>query len=450
MTAAPRLGWCVVGGGMLGLTVARRLSQAGQDVTLIEASPRLGGLADAWTIGDVTWDRHYHVTLTSDHYMRGLLDEIGLGESLMWRTTKSDFYTGGQFHPLNNSVDFLRFPPLNLIDKFRLGATIMYASRLKDGRSLESVSLEDWLVKLSGRSTFEKIWRPLVRAKLGDNYKRASASYIWSVINRFYGAREKGAAKTEMFGYADGGYNSIVERFAAVLGADGVRIETGRPVSRIAREAGRLKVATDAAERSFDRVVFTGASALATRVCEGLTAAETKALSSTLYQGIVCASVLLKKPLRNSYITYIADQSIPYTAVIEMTAIVDKAQFGGRSLVYLPAYVPSDDPLFEVSDADVEARFLAAFLRMYPSILPEDIEAFRVSRVRHVLAISTLNFTANLPPIAMSVPGLYVLNSAHIVNASLNVNDTVKLADERMPELLSSLSDVSRSLAGAA
>ncbi len=450
MSDTRRLDWCVVGGGMLGLTVAHRLSQAGQNVTLVEAADRLGGLADAWTIGDVTWDRHYHVTLTSDRHMRGLMGEIGLDDSLVWQTTNSNFYTNGRFHPLNNSVDFLRFPPLNLIDKFRLGATIMYASTIKDSRPLESISLESWLLKLSGRNTFEKIWRPLVRAKLGDNYKKASAAYIWTVINRFYGAREKGASKKELFGYVEGGYDRIVNRLEDVLTSSAVRIQKGTPVERIARIGGKFRVKTTAGESNFDRVVFTGASALATKVCEGLSGEERTALGRTLYQGIVCASVLLKKPLRGAYITYIADETIPYTAVIEMTAIVDPKKLGGRTLVYLPAYVPSDDPLFEVSDADVETRFTEALLRMHPELQRSDIEAFRISRVRHVLAITTLNYTANLPPIKTSVPGLFVLNAAHIVNASLNVNDTIKLANERMPLLLASLEDDSAPLAGAA
>ncbi len=42
--------WGIIGGGILGMTVAHRLAQAGQDVTLIETAPHLGGLADAWTV----------------------------------------------------------------------------------------------------------------------------------------------------------------------------------------------------------------------------------------------------------------------------------------------------------------------------------------------------------------------------------------------------------------
>ena len=57
--------------------------------------------------------------------------------------------------------------------------------------------------------------------------------------------------------------------------------------------------------------------------------------------------------------------------------------------------------------------------------------AFRVSRVRERpggLRRSTTPIT--LPPMATSVPGLYVVNSAQIVNGTLNVNETVKLAED--------------------
>lgn len=427
----------IVGGGMLGLTFALRIAEAGHKVTVFEGSQRLGGLADAWQIGDVTWDRHYHVILQSDTYLTGLLDELNLGNKVFWSKTKSDFYTDGAFYPLNNSVDFLRFPPLGLIDKFRLGATIMYASRVKDGRHLENIKLEDWLVKLSGRRTFERIWRPLVRAKLGDNYHRASASYIWNVMRRFYGARQSGAQKTELFGCVEGGYETIVERLTARLEGLGVTLKTGAPAKRIyADKSGGVIIEAGGATERFDRVVVTAPSDLACRVCEGLSPGEVARHKAIIYQGIVCASVLLKRPLRNAYITYIADETIPFTAVIEMTAVVDRKHFKDRALVYLPAYVPSDSALFDLSDDDISKRFLASLKDMYPDLKDNEIEAFRVSRARQVLSITTLNYSDGLPPMQTAVPGLFIVNSAHIVNAALNVNDTIKLAETTLPLLL--------------
>ena len=83
--------WAVVGGGILGMTLALRLAQRGHDVTLFERSSRLGGLASAWSLGEVVWDRHYHVTLLSDSYTRAILTELGLEKDMKWvETTRID------------------------------------------------------------------------------------------------------------------------------------------------------------------------------------------------------------------------------------------------------------------------------------------------------------------------------------------------------------------------
>ena len=58
---------------------------------------------------------------------------------------------------MSNTVEFLRFPPLGLIDKLRLGATIFMASRRKDWQSLERIYVADWLRRCS-RSPPPVIW----------------------------------------------------------------------------------------------------------------------------------------------------------------------------------------------------------------------------------------------------------------------------------------------------
>ena len=176
--ATEKLHWAIVGGGMLGLTLAHRLQRAGQRVTLLEAAPAVGGLAGAWQIGNVAWDRHYHVTLLSDLRLRGLLNELDLEDEMRWVETRTGFYTDGALHSMSNTLEFLRFPPLGLVDKLRLGFTIFTASRRKNWRALEKIHVADWLRRWSGERTFNKIWLPLLKAKLGDCYRQTSASFI--------------------------------------------------------------------------------------------------------------------------------------------------------------------------------------------------------------------------------------------------------------------------------
>ena len=237
---------------MLGLTLALRLRQAGQRVTVLEAAPSLGGLASAWQVDDVTWDRYYHVIMLSDARLRALLSELELEEEIRWSVTRTNFFTGSAMYPLNNSIDYVRLPVLGLIDKARLAATIIFGSRIENGRPLEKISAESWLTRWSGRTTYQNLWRPLLRSKLGSNYSKASAAYIWSVIRRFYAAR-RGGLKTEMFGYVPGGYRRILERLSEKLEAEGVALQTGVPVTAVEAEDVGFKVTAGGATLHFDR-----------------------------------------------------------------------------------------------------------------------------------------------------------------------------------------------------
>jgi protoporphyrinogen oxidase len=429
--------FAILGGGVLGMTLAYRLAGAGHRVTIFEAAGELGGLASAWKLNGISWDRHYHVTLLSDSHLRDLLGTLKLDSEMKWVETRTGFYMGGKLYSMSNSVEFLKFPPLSLIGKFRLGATIAYASRVKDWKRLESIPVEDWLTRLSGKSVFEKMWRPLLRAKLGENYQHASAAFIWAIIARMYAARRSGLKK-EMFGYLPGGYGRFFDRFGELIRSQGVEIHlnsTARLVSP--NDDGSLKVELTSGEiRDFDQVIMTLPSSVACNLCPAISENERNKLKSIRYQGIICASVLLKNPLAGYYVTNLIDSWVPFTAVIEMSALVDREQFGGHCLVYLPKYVDPTDAMFEQSDEQIRETFVSALEKMYPAFARSDVLAFQVSRVRRVLAISTLNYSENLPTMKTSVPGVHIINSAHISNGTLNVNETIQLANIASAQLL--------------
>jgi len=425
--AHPHVG--IVGGGMLGLGLAAQLARNGHRVTVIEGAAALGGLAAADSIGDVTWDRFYHVTLLSDSHLRALLDDIGLGDRLRWRTTRTGFFTGGRLVSMSSALDFLMFPPLGLFAKARLGWTILYASRVKDPAPLEQVTVVEWLTRLSGRSTVERIWLPLLRSKLGENYRLASAAFIWAIIARLYAARRSGL-KREMFGYVEGGYDAVLTHLRSALESRGIEIVTGRPATDVRGDAagGEVRFA-DGSSRHFDAVVLTLPCGRVAALCPQLTAPERERLQKVVYQGVVCPSLLLARPLADYYVTNITDPGIPFTGVIEMTALVDPASFGGRSLVYLPRYLAQDDPTWKRSDDDLVAETVATLARMYPQFRQGDVLASRVARVREVHAISTIDYSRSLlPPLQTSIDNVFVVNSAQIAYGTLNVNETLALA----------------------
>ncbi|OIK25008.1 hydroxysqualene dehydroxylase HpnE [Streptomyces malaysiense] len=70
-------GAVVIGGGLAGVTAALALADAGVRVTLLEARPRLGGLAFSFRRGELTVDNGQHVYLRCCTAYRWFLDRIG-------------------------------------------------------------------------------------------------------------------------------------------------------------------------------------------------------------------------------------------------------------------------------------------------------------------------------------------------------------------------------------
>jgi protoporphyrinogen oxidase len=416
---------------MLGMTLALWLRDNGHRVTIVESAPELGGLASPWQIGDITWDRHYHVILNSDSHLLALLDRLDLSDELRWVETRTGVFAGGQLYSVSNSIEYLKFPPLRLVDKARLAWTILYASRLRDWRSLEQMGVEEWLRQHSGDRAFDSFWLPLLRSKLGDNYQKTSAAFIWTTIQRLYAARRSGL-KREQFGYVVGGYSKIISRFIEVLHDRGVEIISSAKVEKITGSGQGVAVETSRGLFEFDRVVTTAASPLAATMIEGLTPDEIARMDGVEYQGIVCASMLADTPLGGFYVTNITDPA-PFTGVIEMSALVDRAELGGNHLIYLPRYTTGQDPTMQASDDEIRSQFVAAVARMYPGFTEGNVLAFRVSRVRHVLPVPTIGYSERVPDMTTSVPSVFAVNSSQILNGTLNVNETIQLAARALP-----------------
>jgi protoporphyrinogen oxidase len=307
---------------------------------------------------------------------------------------------------------------------------------VRDWQRLEEITAVEWLTRWSGRRTVEEIWLPLLRSKLGPHAEEASAAFIWAILVRMYGARRSGM-KTESMGYVRGGYDRVLAVLRHHVERAGVRIRTDAAAALVHADADGASVALqDGTVHDFEDVVMTVSCPRVAALCHQLSPAESARLQRVVYQGVVCPSYLLKRPLRGYYVTNITDAGLPFTGVIEMTALVDPTAFGGRHLVYLPRYLSQGDPFWTVDDDTIADRFFAALQQMVPGLEPGDVVSRRVARAREVLAVSTLRYSRDaMPPLRTSLPHVFVANSSQIAQGTLNVDETVALAERSAAEL---------------
>ncbi|NJO12645.1 MAG: NAD(P)/FAD-dependent oxidoreductase, partial [Gammaproteobacteria bacterium] len=416
----------IIGGGLMGLALAQRLGASGHAVSVFERATQVGGLATWQDFGEFVWDRYYHVILPSDAPLIRFINDIGLGADLRWAATKTGYYVDHQFYGLSNNAEFLKFPPLSLWSKFRLALTILYCARISDWRRLEKVPVQEWLTRTSGRATFEKFWKPLLLAKLGENYRRVSAVFIWSYIKRLFSARD-GSAKKEHMGHVRGGYRTVFERLMQVIAGQGGEVRLGVEVNAVsAAPHGGMQVRVDGQTHSFDKVIFTGPVNVLRQVADPALVAMNESGRDVEYLGVICMVLATRKPFTPYYVLNIADERIPFTGVIGMSTIVDPQETAGLHLTYLPKYVLSDDPLLRAPEAQIRERFLAGLKEMFPDFDHADIQSVHVHRAIKVQPLQVIDYSTLVPQPRTRHADFYVLNTAQFVNNTLNNNEVIR------------------------
>jgi protoporphyrinogen oxidase len=350
---------------------------------------------------------------------------IGLGDRLRWRATRTGFYVDRAFHSLSSGLDFLRFPLLGLWSKFRLATTILYCSRIRDWKPLESMTVEEFLVRHSGRATFEKMWKPLLLAKLGENYRRVSAVFIWTYVKRLFSARDTTAQK-ESLGYVSGGYRTVFARLLERIAGSGGSVRLGVDVKSVRpRAGGGIEIATGAGSEAFDKVIFTGPVNVL-RAAADPALVQLPPQGDVEYLGVVCMALVTRKPFCPWYILNIADERIPFTGVIGMSSLVDTAETAGLYLTYLPKYVLSDDAALLRPDEELKAEFLAGFRRMFPDFPEAEIVGVHLNRALKVQPLQVLGYSGLVQPPRTRHADFYVVNTAQFASNTLNNNEVIR------------------------
>jgi protoporphyrinogen oxidase len=419
----------VVGGGLMGLTLAWRLAKRGHAVTVFERDMQVGGLTTFHDYGPFFWDRFYHVILPTDTHLIRLLDELGLAGDLRWQRTLTGFYVDKQFYSLSSSWEFLTFPPLSLVGKARLALTILYCARLKDWKALEKIPVEEWLIKLCGHRTYHKIWKPLLMAKLGPNYRKVSAVFIWSIIKRMYSARDASAQK-EHLGYVSGGYKSVLERLETAIIRAGGDIRTGTNVKAIVpTDDSDIRVSSGDKDERFDRVVFTGPLSMLRNVCTNELATIEGDEGKVEYLGVICGVLVSQRPLSPYYVLNIADERVPFTGIMGMSNLVSRDETNGYCLTYLPKYVMSDDPLLRADDRELTDLFMNGIRKVFPDVENRGLVRLHINRAFKVQPLQVLNYSRIAPASKTKHPSFFILNTSQFLNATLNNNEVIRMAD---------------------
>lgn len=275
----------VIGAGIAGLAVARRLHDAGHEVVVLEAGDRIGGMAASIEVGGAPVDLGSHRLhpATPEH----LLDDLGRRVVLQRRPRRGRIRVAGRWlgFPLSPAGLLRGLPPA-------LAARAAVDAATGPLRSPDDDTYADVLRAGLGPAVWHafhepyawKLWGTDPRRLSGElARRRVSASTPLDVAQRLVRVRRP------HFLYPADGFGAIARALA-----DGLDVRTGRRVVRLVAQDDRVVVG-----------VRDGRVVSARHVFSTLPAATTAALLGADAEGAV--------PVRAMVLVYLVVPGRPYT-----------------------------------------------------------------------------------------------------------------------------------------
>ncbi len=420
----------VIGGGISGLAGALRLAGLGIHVTLYEGEDLLGGLGTTFPYRDGHLERFYHCILPQDTALIPLIRELGLEPELLWRETRMGFMYRKNIYPLNTAMDLLRFSPLTLLERLRMGWMGLRMREHGANAALDDVTAADWVRGLVGERAFDILWKPLLSAKIGDHYPALPALWLSSRMSR------EQKTKAEVKGCLTRGYRSLIDAFERQLRERGAAIRLQTRIRAIEREGERMAVVLEDGRRErFDLVVSTSPLPVFQRMTRGLSLDRALADLKLDYQGVVSGVFLLDRPLTSYYWMPWVDSGATAQGAIEMSNLVPLERSQGRYVTYLVNYTHRDGELFSKSDEETLALYRRDLEALFPDAGRAVVDQF-VFRAPYVEPIWSVGYSQVRPPTSV-IPGrLYLACTAQVYPRVNSWNSCCEVVEEMMKGLV--------------
>jgi len=417
----------VIGGGILGLTAALRFVQAGMRVTLIEREDRVGGLVASFQIGGSHVERFYHHLFRSDVDVQRLIAEVGLADAMVWPMPDTSSLYEGAVYGVDSVTDVLRFAPLTLPGRVRMGACLAYLKLERNHRRFEGQTASEWIKRWMGPEVYRVFWGPLLRAKFGDYAERVAMPWFWSRVH----------LRSQRLGYLRGGFYRLYARLAQLLEEAGARVLLSTEVRSIRSEDDRVYVDTSAGELVFDRLLSTAPTRVFMRLAQNLPEDYRALYDWGDFYGAHSVILGLDRQLMDGvYWLSIHDRDFPFLAVVEHTNYMPAADYGGLHVVYLGNYLPMSNPLFRRPDEEVLAEFLAALPRINPAFDPSWVREAHIFKAPFAQPIVTVDFHQHIPPHATPLLGVYLANMFQVYPQDRGQNYSVQMANRVAAQML--------------
>ena len=339
----------IIGGGITGLSAAHFLEEQARvrglalDITLLEKSPRLGGVmqteqvsvaaADAKNAAKFLCEAGPDSLLTTKPAAIELCRKLGLGEQIIPSNDarrKTFVLHRGALQPLPDGLMFVvptkirpmfSSPLLSLAGKLRLALSPIFSpSPLPDS---EDISVEQYITARFGHEVSERLAEPLLNAVYGADVRAMSARAVFPqllALEKKHGSLWKGFARqvagreassissgissdgkpSTIFVTLRDGLARLPEKVEQSLQATAIirdeAVISVRRATKAGDATGKYLVASDCAERVCDAVVVATPAPVAAEMVRELDVALAGHLAEIVYHSVAIVALGYRSP----------------------------------------------------------------------------------------------------------------------------------------------------------
>jgi len=421
----------IVGGGIAGLTAGYRLTQAGHQVSVFEASPTLGGQAGTFSIAGTRLEYYYHHIFQSDRAAVSLIDELGLSERMAWLPSKVGYFCQGRIYDFVTPLDLLRFRPLPFPSRILLGLQTLWLQRFGDWRKLEQITAKEWVLRWGGRAIYDTIWGALLRAKYGEYADNVSMAWLWGKLAVRRCLKGKGVVR-ETLGYMLGSYQGLTDALAEAIRDAGSQVHSSSPVRRVLVDNDQVKgLAVEHSgtigEHPFDAVIMTVASPIVLEIAPELPQPYRATLADVHYQGALVLVLQMSQSLSPIYWLNLPEADIPLVGAIEHTNYVGSEHYRGSHILYLSNYVDPKSERFNADKESLLSLYMPYIRRINPSFDPSWVQESWLFRDQYGQPVIGTSYSQRIPDHRTPLTNLYLANTTQIYPEDRGINYSVRL-----------------------
>ena len=392
----------IIGAGFTGLAAAKKLADAGIEVSVFERDSKPGGLAIGFKEPDWKWtiEAHYHHWFTGDKHIRNLGKEIG--HEIIYVRPKTSTLKDEEIVQLDSPITLLKFKKLPFLERVRTGIVLAYLKFTPFWKPLETITAEKFIRKLMGETSWSVIWQPLFLTKFGKYASKIPASWFWARIK----------TRSTSLGYPAGGYQKYADSIVSYLKkTKKVNFKYNTQVLDLRKNNKIISVRTEDGLYEFDKVICTLPFALFEKICTGLSKEYRKILLSFQNIGAVNLMLSLKKQfLKDGTYWLNVNVKMPFLIVAEHTNFMDKKYYSGEHLVYVGNYLQHDHKYFKYSEEELLREFAPYLKNINPSFSKSGVRKAYVFKAYFAQPIIPLNYSKIMPPFKTPIKGIYLAN----------------------------------------